>query len=61
LAGKNGGFVRAFWVVPNFRGKEFQGVRIVFFQQRLQKNSYRDLKWEKMFCKGDKFLKNKPK
>jgi hypothetical protein len=51
---QNGGLIRAFWLVPDSRGKEFRAVAgsaICFFQQSLQKQLYRDLKWKKSFVK----------
>ena len=61
LSPQNGGFIRAFWLVPAPCGKEFRAVagsaRIGFFQQSLQKQLYQDLKGKKGFLKERKCLK----
>jgi hypothetical protein len=53
LSPQNGGFIRAFWLVPDSFGQEFRAVagsaRIVVFSTSLQKQLYRDSKWKKVF------------
>jgi hypothetical protein len=63
LSPQNGGFIRAFWLVPDSCGKEFRAVAgsartgansVCFFQQSLQKQLFRDLKGKKVFYQNTK-------
>jgi hypothetical protein len=64
LSPQNGGFIRAFWLVPDFWGKEFRAVAgsaNCFFNCKVRKQIlYRDLKWKKSFVKKKECLKTSP-
>jgi hypothetical protein len=57
LSPQNGGFIRAFWLVPDSCGKEFRAVAGSanrFFSTKFAKKNYIEtsLKWKKVFKAG---------
>jgi hypothetical protein len=57
LSPQNGGFIRAFWLLPDSCGKNFRAVAgsaNCFFQQSLQKQLFSRLQMEKKFFKVEK-------